>query len=113
VSLISRARALRISSTEAERRLWHKLRGRQLAGFKFRRQRPIGRYIVDFVCVEQKLVVELDGGQHAESARDRVRDAALAAAGYRVFRIWNSEVMETPDSELIRIAEALGVTIDP
>ena len=93
---IARARELRVSSTEAERRLWQKLRNRQLAGVKFRRQRPIGRYIVDFVCVESRLIVELDGGQHAESARDSLRDAELAAAGYRVLRIWNSEMMEHP-----------------
>jgi very-short-patch-repair endonuclease len=110
---VARARELRIASTEAERRLWEKLRNRQLAGFKFRRQRPIGRYIVDFVCIEARLIVELDGGQHAESARDRLRDASLAAAGYRVLRIWNSEMMDHPESVLIRIAAALGVTIDP
>lgn len=79
--------------TKAEERLWHELRGRRLDRFKFRRQVPIGAYIVDFVCMEAKLVVEIDGSQHADSQHDRVRDAELAARGFRVLRFWNDDVL--------------------
>ncbi len=83
MSKVKRARGLRLCSTEAERRLWWSLRDRGLAGFKFRRQRPIGGYIVDFACLEARLVVEVDGGQHAFAlAEDAARDCALAARGF-------------------------------
>ncbi|WP_303905497.1 endonuclease domain-containing protein [Thiohalomonas denitrificans] len=89
------ARQLRRNMTDAERRLWRHLRLRQLAGCKFRRQCPIGRYIVDFVCFEQTLVIELDGGQHAEqTAQDARRDAWLKMQGYQVLRFWNNEVLQ-------------------
>ena len=99
---IERARELRRTMTDAERRLWSLLRNRSL-GFKFRRQVPIGRYIADFACVEARVVVELDGGQHAESAADVERDASLRAHGYRVVRIWNPDVIGNPQgvAELI------------
>lgn len=88
-----RGRELRHNATDAERRLWQHLRGRQLEGFKFRRQYPIARYIADFACVEAGVVVELDGGQHGvQSAYDAQRSLALGAAGYRVLRFWNDEV---------------------
>lgn len=96
----SRARALRRAQTDAEARLWFRLRNRQLAGHKFVRQEPIGPYIVDFVCRELKLVVELDGSQHAESAHDVKRDAWLQDEGYRVIRFWNHEVMQNLESVL-------------
>ena len=88
------ARQLRRNSTPAERRLWQYLRSRSLGGYKFVRQEPIGQYVVDFVCREKRLVVEVDGGQHAESRRDAVRDRWLAQHHYRVLRFWNNEVLE-------------------
>ncbi len=88
------ARQLRNHSTRAERKLWQYLRSRSLAGFKFVRQEPIGPYIVDFVCREMRLVVEVDGGQHAENSRDAVRDRWLVEHRYRVLRFWNNEVLE-------------------
>ena len=89
------ARDLRRNPTEAERTLWRHLRQRHVAGRKFRRQHPIGRYVLDFVCLETKLVIELDGGQHADrEAEDQGRTAWLEARGYRVLRFWNTEVFE-------------------
>ncbi len=88
------ARALRTNPTEAERALWRHIRLRQLDGHKFRRQQPIGSYIVDFVCLEKKVIVELDGGQHAEQVTsDAERTAWLEAQGFRVLRLWNHEVL--------------------
>jgi very-short-patch-repair endonuclease len=86
-------RGLRIAQTGAETRPWYRLRDRRLAGFKFVRQEGIGRYVADFGCRDARLIVEVDGGQHAESERDRLRDAWLNAQGYRVLRFWNAEVM--------------------
>ena len=94
--LKDRARQMRREPTEAERRMWRLLRDRRLGGFKFRRQEQLGRYIVDFVCFEQKLIVELDGSQHAESAYDRQRDAWLKSRGFTVLRFWNNEVFDHP-----------------
>ena len=89
-----RARELRNNTTDAERVLWRALRGRQLDGFRFRRQVPIGSYIADFVCPQAKLVVELDGGQHAEQTQyDAMRTAALQSLGYRVLRYWNDDAL--------------------
>ena len=88
------ARNLRKQSKEAEKLLWKNLRAKQLEGFKFRRQQPIGNYIVDFVCFEKGLVVELDGGQHAvEKEKDMMRDQWLSAESFRVLRFWNTEVL--------------------
>ena len=94
--LKDRARQMRREPTEAERRMWRLLRDRRLGGFKFRRQEQLGRYIVDFVCFEQKLVIELDGSQHAESAYDAQRDAWLKSRDFTVLRFWNNEVFENP-----------------
>jgi very-short-patch-repair endonuclease len=88
----SRARALRAAPTDAERRLWHHLRGQQLDGFKFRRQYPIGPFIADFACLERRLIVEADGGQHGGSD-DADRDRFLETRGYRVLRFWNDDVL--------------------
>ncbi|MCW5751814.1 MAG: endonuclease domain-containing protein [Alphaproteobacteria bacterium] len=102
------ARALRASSTEAERRLWFALRDRRLGGHKFRRQVVIGRFIADFLCPAHRLVVELDGGQHGEgAARDAARTAWLEARGYRVLRFWNNDVLENMEGVLVRILAAL------
>jgi type I restriction enzyme S subunit len=85
------ARALRSAQTPTEHALWQQLRAKRFGGFKFRRQQPLGRYIVDFVCFEQRLIVELDGGQHADQQNyDAARDAWLQAQGYRVLRFWNN-----------------------
>lgn len=89
----SLARSLRRRGTRAEWVLWLALRDRRLAGFKFVRQQPIGPYVVDLVCREQRLIVEVDGGQHADNPADQERDAYLRALGYRVIRFWNSDVL--------------------
>ena len=86
----ARARQLRANSTKAELRLWRRLRSRALNGHKFVRQEPIGPYVVDFVCREQRLVIEVDGGQHATDKRDAVRDRWLADHRYRIMRFWNN-----------------------
>jgi very-short-patch-repair endonuclease len=101
-----RARQLRRDQTDAERLLWQRLRSRQLSGFKFRRQVPMGPYIVDFLCREVRLVVEVDGGQHNEE-RDAERTAMLERAGLRVVRFWNNEVLENLEGVLVRLAEML------
>jgi very-short-patch-repair endonuclease len=91
------ARWLRRDRTEAEARLWRYLRNRQLEGAKFRFQSPVGPYVVDFLCTEAKLIVELDGGQHGEQiAQDALRTKALEAAGYTVLRFWNNDVLGIP-----------------
>ncbi len=87
------ARRLRKSSTFAERKLWKYLRSRALSGFKFVRQEPIGPFVVDFVCRERRLIVEVDGGQHATDKRNVIRDRCLSAHRYRVLRFWNNEVL--------------------
>ena len=103
-----KARALRANQTEAEKRLWWRLRGKQVEGFRFRRQAPIGPYIADFVCPSEKLIIEVDGGQHAENEEyDAARTALLEDAGYRVLRFWNNEVFENLDGVLERIVEVL------
>lgn len=89
------ARNLRKRATNVENYLWRFLRNRQLEGFKFRRQEPIGRYIVDFVCYERKLVIEVDGGQHAvNKEKDEERDKWLRSQGYEVLRFWDNEVLK-------------------
>jgi very-short-patch-repair endonuclease len=102
-----RARNLRANSTKAELRLWRQLRARSLMGHKFVRQEPIGPFIVDFVCREQRLVIEVDGGQHATDKRDAVRDRWLAGQHYRVLRFWNNDVLGNMDGVLEMIAAAL------
>src|SRR5439155_16708519 len=82
------ARRLRVNQTDAETVLWNRIRNRQIDGHKFVRQEPIANYICDFVCREGLLIVEVDGGQHSDSAADRTRDSRLAEDGYRVLRFW-------------------------
>jgi adenine-specific DNA-methyltransferase len=99
---------LRREGTEAERALWDRLRNRGLCGAKFRRQVPLGPFVVDFVCFDAGLVVEVDGGQHAaDRTRDLERTAWLEAEGYRVVRFWNNEVHENIDGVLQTIAASL------
>ena len=110
-TLKERSRRLRREQTEAESKLWARLRARQLCGAKFRRQHPIGRFITDFCCVERGLVIELDGGQHAEQVdADRRRSAFLAGRGYRVLRFRDNDVLEDTDAVLERI---VAVVSDP
>jgi very-short-patch-repair endonuclease len=104
-----RAQELRKRMTVAERKLWFVLRDRRFAKFKFRRQVPIGRFIADFVCFERHLVIEVDGGQHADSVSDQRRDRWFAANGYRVLRFWNNEVMRNLDGVATLLAETLDV----
>ena len=102
------ARSLRKNQTDAERKLWRCLRARELCGFKFRRQYPIAPYIVDFICVEKQLIVEIDGGQHATMTElDNRRTEFLNARGYRVLRFWNNEVLRQLDAVLARILDSL------
>jgi very-short-patch-repair endonuclease len=109
-SLLSdRARGMRREPTEAERRLWRLLRDRRLGAFKFRRQEILGRYIVDFVCFDRRLIIELDGSQHAESAYDSERDAWLRSRGFEIMRFWNSEVLTNPSGVQHAIATSLGL----
>jgi very-short-patch-repair endonuclease len=95
------AKRLRKDSTKAEARLWSRLRARQMQGIKFRRQQPIENYIVDFVSFEKRIVIELDGGQHAvDKNQDEKRDKSLSKNGYRVIRFWNNEVFENIEGVL-------------
>jgi len=94
------ARSLRNSPTDAEKLLWSHIRNRKINGLKFRRQHPINKCVVDFVCIERSLVIELDGGQHAESMDDKEGDAWLGREGYTVLRFWNNEVLTNIDGVL-------------
>ena len=103
-----RARSLRSTQTDAEQKLWHQLRGRQVAGVKFRRQHPIGPYFADFCSLEYGLIVEVDGGGHAETrAADEKRTSFLQGHGFSVLRFWDHEVLNEMQSVLERIAVAL------
>jgi len=95
-----RARALRVQTTDAEARMWSRLRDRRLEGFKFVRQYAIGPYFADFVCRDVMLIVELDGGQHADSIRDERRTKYLNQQGFSVLRFWNNEVLDNADGVL-------------
>ena len=105
---LDRQRSLRSFSTDAEGLLWSRFRGRRLEGHKFRRQVWLGNYIVDFVCLDQGLVVEADGGQHAEhDDYDDRRTAFLAKEGFRVLRFWNNDVIANVDGVMMVVIEAL------
>lgn len=107
---VQNARALRQSATTAEQLLWRHLRNRQLVGAKFRRQHPLGPYILDFVCLEHGLVIEIDGGQHAQAAQqahDQQRTAWLQQQGLRVLRFWNHEVVQQTNEVLAQLLQAL------
>ena len=109
----NRARRLRRNSTIAELRLWNRLRSRSIAGCKFVRQEPIGPYIVDLVCRERRLVIEVDGGQHTTDPRDGVRQKWLIDRRYRVLRFWNNEVLRNMDGVLETISSALQAEMPP
>ena len=105
-----KARKLRKNPTEAELKLWKHLRLRQLGGYKFRRQHSLGPYIVDFACLEKKLIVEVDGGQHTEKVDyETERIAWLESQGFRVLRFWNNEVLKEIEVVKEAIAEVLGL----
>lgn len=102
------ARRLRRDQTDAERKLWFRLRDRRLAGLKFRRQMPLGSYVVDFCCESTRLVIEVDGGQHsAAEARDARRSSDLEAMGYLVLRFWNNDVLQNTDGVVESILDTL------
>jgi len=108
--VIQRARALRKSATEAEKKLWEVLRRKHIHGLRFRRQYPIGPYFADFVCLPARLIVELDGGQHADGAavaHDNRRTTWLEGERFRVLRFWNLDVFEDIDGIMDRIADAV------
>jgi very-short-patch-repair endonuclease len=101
------SRRLRVNQTDAEKKLWNRLRNRQINGDKFVRQEPIGRYICDFICREKRLVIEVDGGQHSGSVRDELRDRYLREQGDRVMRFWNNDVLSNIEGVLTVIDEEL------
>lgn len=110
------ARKLRREQTDAERKLWHALRDRRFAGYKFRRQQPIGPYIADFVCFAVKLVIELDGSQHGiteNAAADRVRTDFLQSEGFNVLRFWNHEMNDNFEGVMETIWRALVARPSP
>jgi very-short-patch-repair endonuclease len=110
---VQRAKALRRRMTDAEVKLWLRLNNRQLGGHKFRKQVPIAPYIVDFACLELKLIVEADGGQHDENrAKDEKRTAYLEGRGYRVLRFGNTDVLRNIDGVVEVIARTIGMEID-
>ena len=110
----NRARHMRRSFTDAELRLWQLLRGRHLAGFKFRRQHPFGAYIADFICLDKRLVIEVDGSQHQEQTRyDSKRTEDFEAAGYTVLRFWDSDVLLRTNDVMQAVYNALHGTPHP
>ena len=103
-TLLSPARALRQSSTDAESLLWKHLRAKRFKKLKFKRQEPIGKYIVDFVCYEKRIIIEVDGGQHsADKDKDHERDNWFRGEGFKVLRFWNHEVLTQTDAVLTAI----------
>jgi very-short-patch-repair endonuclease len=107
-SLLNNAKTLRSHQTEAEQRLWHHLRAHRFMGLKFKRQKPIGRYIVDFICIEYQVIIEIDGGQHIDQIEyDGERTAWLQSEGFIVLRFWNHEVLREVDGVLERIRQVI------
>ncbi len=103
------ARKLRNDPTEAETRLWQHLRASQLCGEKFTRQCQIGGFIVDFACRRLRIAIELDGGQHADSATDADRTQIIEAFGYRIIRVWNNDALSNTDGVLTMIAREIEI----
>ncbi|MEZ0226737.1 MAG: endonuclease domain-containing protein [Alphaproteobacteria bacterium] len=103
---VDRAKELRHDQTEAEKRIWEKIRNSHL-GVKFRRQAPVGTYITDFLCHDLKLVVEIDGGQHAENKRDEVRTKYLRELGFHVVRFWNDEALTNIEGVVDKLARII------
>ncbi len=110
-SSITRARELRRTATRTEQRAWHLLRDRRLEGFKFRRQHPIGGYVVDFCCARRRLIIELDGGAHSQPSqvvRDMQRQANLERLGYKVLRLPNGLVQKDPDAFVGKVVRCVS-----
>jgi very-short-patch-repair endonuclease len=107
------AKRLRTNMTDAEQRLWYRLRAHRFRNLKFKRQVPIGPYVVDFICFDRKLIVEVDGGQHAGNPRDEGRDAWLSRGGYRILRFWNDDVLKRTNAVLEEIAGAIDSSVTP
>ena len=112
---LARARVMRHEPTDAERVLWRLLRAKRLAGSKWRRQQPIGHYIVDFICLEARLIVEADGSEHLDSTHDARRDAWLRQQGFKLLRFWNNDVLARTDAVLDTILSTLngGAGVSP
>lgn len=111
--MTSHARVLRANMTDVERLLWRAIRGKQLCGYRFRRQHPIGFYIADFACLDKKCVIELDGGQHQDQvAYDERRNLFLQTQGWQVLRFWNNDVLANLDGVLFTVADTLS-TLPP
>ena len=102
---------MRSEQTPAEHRLWQILRAKRLVGYKFKRQLPIDRYIADFVCLKHRLIIEADGGQHSESARDIRRDDSLESQGFRILRFWNNDVLNNEEGVVTAILNALATPL--
>ncbi len=116
MSALGRAKQLRSQPTDAENMLGQQLRAHRLGDAKFKRQQPIGRYIVDFVCLERRLIIEADGGQHNDCATDVERDEWLRGQGFVLLRFWNNKIMQNLDGVLSRILEHLqpaNTTLSP
>lgn len=107
------AKQLRRNMTDAESLLWYHLRGHRLCGVKFKRQQPLGDYIVDFVSFDKKLVIEVDGGQHVGSQPDKRRDTWLQGQGFRILRFWNNEVLGETEAVLQRILQEIAPSPHP
>ena len=105
---IHNARRLRRNATDAERRLWAILRDRRLAGYRFRRQHPVGGFILDFACTRYLLAVEADGSQHADDAADDRRTALLEREGWRIIRFWNNDILRDTEAVIVTILAALN-----
>ncbi|HSC96780.1 MAG TPA: DUF559 domain-containing protein [Burkholderiales bacterium] len=107
-----RARELRSNLTDAEQRLWQALKRRQIAGVKFRRQQPIGPFIVDFVSFDSRIIVEVDGGHHAEQIHDdEIRARWFEGQSYRVLRFWNNDVLASPEAVAQAIFDAVATRV--
>jgi very-short-patch-repair endonuclease len=113
LTLTKAARELRSRMTDAERKLWFALKDRRFAAFNFRRQVPVGPFIADFLCFELRLIVEVDGGQHADSVRDVERDDWLARNEFRVVRFWNNDVLQNLEGVPTNLATELNKTPHP
>jgi very-short-patch-repair endonuclease len=104
------ARDMRVDATKAENMLWQAIRNNQLEGFRFKRQVPIENYIVDFICFEARLIIEVDGSQHVESQNDELRDQVLSSAGFRILRFWNDDITRNLDGACLQILMGLKNT---
>ncbi len=110
-----RAREMRSNATDAERRMWEILRAKRMGGFKFRRQHPLGQYIVDFICLAARIVIEVDGDTHGDGREmaEQKRTDYVEKVGFRVIRFWNYDVLHYPDDVADAIGRELGVCANP